>query len=77
MWHSERASETAPRGARVLGVGRWLLVHCGDSIPGGGRVEPDRGRGWTVVLGEGRRAKAAQPAVRPVLVEVAGGGAAP
>jgi hypothetical protein len=45
-----------------------LLVHCGKSIPGGGRAEPDRSRGWTVILGEGRRVQIAQAALRPVAV---------
>ena len=35
------------------------------SIPGGGRAEPDRNRGWTDPLGIGCRAEVIEPAVRP------------
>ena len=41
-----------------------MLVHCGKSIPGGGRAEPDRSRGWTVILGESRRAQISSAARR-------------
>lgn len=45
-----------------------MLVYCKLCIPGGGRAEPDRNRGWTDLLDIGFRAEVAQSAVRPAFV---------